>query len=260
MQEKFVITEIKRVIMVGKEEYPEQTTSFHPNLSCNELIFHFSGHDTVFFGNEVLETAPNTVRFLPKGNASRYDVLRHERGECIDVTFDADRPISPRAFLADGAKNEKIGALFKRLFATWVGKSDGHVFASFSLLYQIFAELQRESPVSHRHRLRIKPALDRIHDRFLQEPLSIPALAALCGMKESYFQRLFKEVYGMSPKKYVIGLKINHACELLRLDRYSVGSVAELCNFSDVYFFSRQFKEYVGLSPTAFAEKYRSSK
>ena len=255
MQEKFVITEIKRVIMVGKEEYPEQTTSFHPNLSYNELIFHFSGHATVFFGDEVLETAPNTVRFLPKGNASRYDVLRHERGECIDVMFDADRPISPRAFLADGAKNEKIGALFKRLFATWVGKSDGHVFASFSLLYQIFAELQRESPVSHRHRLRIKPALDRIHDRFLQEPLSIPALAALCGMKESYFQRLFKEVYGMSPKKYVIKRKMEHAIELLNSKMFAVSEIAEQLGYENVYYFSRVFKETYGCAPTHYCEK-----
>ena len=35
-----------------------------------------------------------------------------------------------------------------------------------------------------------------------QEPLSIPALAALCDRKESYFQRLFKEVYGMSPTAF----------------------------------------------------------
>ena len=71
---------------------------------------------------------------------------------------------------------------------------------------------------------------------------------------------LFPKALQGSVRDYVIGLKITHACEFLRPDRYSVGSVAELCNFSDVYFFSRQFKEYVGLSPTAFAEKYRSSK
>ena len=79
-------------------------------------------------------------------------------------------------------------------------------------------------------------------------------------MGESYFQKLFKEIYGISPKKYIIQLKINHACDLLRLERYTVTQIAELCNFSDVYFFSRQFKEYMGITPTQFIKKYRSSK
>lgn len=49
MEEKFVITEISRVIMVGKEEYSKRMTSFAHVLQYNELIFHFSGHATVFF-------------------------------------------------------------------------------------------------------------------------------------------------------------------------------------------------------------------
>ena len=53
---------------------------------------------------------------------------------------------------------------------------------------------------------------------------------------------------------------LDHACELLRPERYTVTQVAELCNFSDIYFFSRQFKEYVGITPTRFTAKYRSSK
>ena len=61
-----------------------------------------------------------------------------------------------------------------------------------------------------------------------------------------------------NPKKYIIGLKMNYACELLRLERYTVTQVAELCRFSDVYFFSRQFKEYVGMTPTRFVKQYRS--
>ena len=99
-----------------------------------------------------------------------------------------------------------------------------------------------------------------IHNDFLKSELSLSTLAAASNMGESYFQKLFKEKYGVSPKRYIIQLKINHACDLLRLERYSVTQIAELCNFSDVYFFSRQFKEYMGITPTQFVKKYRSSK
>ena len=54
MEEKFVITEIGRVIMVGKEEYPKGTISFSHTVKYNELIFHFSGQATVFFDDLIL--------------------------------------------------------------------------------------------------------------------------------------------------------------------------------------------------------------
>lgn len=260
MEEKFVITEIKRIVMVGKNEYSEPMLSFGHTLNYNELIFHFSGHATVFFDDLVLETKPNTIRFLPQGENNRYDLIRHERGECIDVFFRADRPISKQAFVMNVSQNEKIGALFKKIFSTWVSKKEGYYFESVSLLYRIFAEMQKDTSIPNRHKSKIAPAIEVIHCEFLTRDFSLNELAAMCGMGESYFQKLFKEIYGISPKKYIIQLKINHACDLLRLERYTVTQIAELCNFSDIYFFSRQFKEYMGITPTQFIKKYRSSK
>ena len=260
MKDRFVITAIDRVIMVGKDEYPERKISFFHDLKHHELIFHFSGQSTVFFNDLCLETPPNTIRFLPKGEVHRYDVVRKENGECIDVFFDTDLEISPKAFVINVSQNEKIAALFKKLFSTWVGKNDGYYFESISLLYRIFAELQKNtaSPKQYEHKL--APALDKIHNHFLNEDFSISELASECNMSESYFQRLFKLRYGVPPKKYIIQLKINHSCDLLRLERYTVTQIAELCNFSDIYFFSRQFREYMGITPTQFIKKYQSSK
>lgn len=260
MEEKFVITKIKRIVMVGKNEYSAPMISYGHALNHNELIFHFSGHATVFFDDLVLETKPNTIRFLPQGETRRYDVLRHERGECIDVFFDTDRTISKQAFVIDVAHNEKLGALFKKIFSTWVSQKEGYYFESLSLLYRIFAEMQKDTSIPKQHKLKIAPAMDTIHRDFLTRDFSLNELADMCKMGVSYFQKLFKEIHGISPKKYIIQLKINHSCDLLRLERYTVTQIAELCNFSDVYFFSRQFKDYMGITPTQFINKYRSSK
>ena len=215
MEEKFVITEIKRIVMVGKNEYSTPMISFGHTVNHNELIFHFSGQATVFFDDLVLETKPNMIRFLPQGETKRYDVLRHDRGECIDVFFSADRPLSSQAFVIDVAHNEKLGALFKKLFSTWVSKKEGYYFESVSLLYRIFAEMQKDSAKPIRHKLKIAPAMDMIHSDFLKREFSLSELAAICKMGESYFQKLFKEIHGISPKKYIIQLKINHACRVL---------------------------------------------
>ena len=260
MEDKFIITEIDRIVMVGKDEYPEQKSSFRRVLNFNELIFHFSGYSKVYFGDEVLETKPNTIRFLPKGNTKRYDVFRKEHGECIFVSFLTDRPIAEKAFVKDATHNEKIGSLFRRLFATWVAKNEGYYFESVALLYRIFAELQKRKRTPLRHSRRIEPAIEIIHNDFLKEDLSIKRLASVCGIGESYFERLFKEKNGVSPKKYIIQLRINHASELLKFERYTVTQISEMSGFSDVCFFSRQFKEYMGITPTQFVKKYKSSK
>ena len=146
------------------------------------------------------------------------------------------------------------------MFSVWVSKKEGYYFESVSLLYRIFAEMQKDTSVPKSHKSKIAPAMEIIHSEFLTRDFSIGELAAMCGMGECYFQKLFKKIYGVSPKRYVIQLKINHACDLLRLERYTVTQIAELCNFSDIYFFSRQFKEYMGITPTEFIKKYRSSK
>lgn len=260
MEEKFVITEITQVIMVGKDEYTDGITGFAHNLKVNELIFHFSGQATVRFNGMTLETKPGTVRFLPQGEVTEYSVHRHERGECIDVFFKTDRPISAKAFVKSVSRLEQVGALFKRLFAIWTSKQGGYYFESVSLLYKIFSELQKDVSTPNRYLQKLAPAVEIIHSDFLSSELYLSTLAAACHMGESYFQKLFRKVYGVSPVKYLIRLKINHACELLRLERYTVTQIAQLCGFSDVYYFSRQFKSYMGITPTAFAEKYKSSK
>ena len=60
------------------------------------------------------------------------------------------------------------------------------------------------------------------------------------------------EKYGVSPKRYIIQLKINYACDLLKSGDYSVKETAEMSGFEDLYFFSRQFKEYMGMSPAKY--------
>ena len=77
---------------------------------------------------------------------------------------------------------------------------------------------------------------------------------------ERYLKKLFIKKLGVSPIKYIIQLKINHACDLLHSKRCSITQVSELCGYDNVYYFSRQFKEYTGTSPAIFIERYKSSK
>ncbi len=260
MKQDFIITRIKRVILVGKNEYPQSKTTFTNQLESSELIYHFSGKSIVYFNGKMLDIQEDTIRFLPKVENREYIVERKESGECVDIFFDTDIPISDEAFIVKATKNANIGNLFKKIFSIWVSKNDGYYFECIALLYKIFAEMQKQNYIPQNQYNLIKPAIEYIEENFLGSKISVNFLANKCGISEVYLKKLFIKKFNMPPVKYIIQLKINHACDLLRSQRYSITQVAELCGYDNIYFFSRQFKEYVGTSPSVFIKKYISSK
>ena len=260
MNTPFVITRLHRVILIEKNEYKEKSTSFKCDYCKNELIYHFSGKSNVIFNGKKLETSPNCIRFLPAGEVHEYTVERIVRGECIDVFFDADVPIAEEAFILKIKQNEKIANLFKKVFSVWVAKGDGYYFECVSLLYRIFAEVQKQSYIPKAQYSHIQPAVEYIKKHFLEQKITAETLCSCCDISYPYIKRLFIKRFGVPPVKYAIQLKINYACDLLRSERYSVSQVADVCGYPDPNFFSRQFKKYVGCSPTEFMKKVKSSK
>ena len=61
--------------------------------------------------------------------------------------------------------------------------------------------------------------------------------------------RHFKQINGSSPKEYLIGLRINYACELLDSTQLSIGEIAFKSGFNDSNYFTRQFRRVTGRSP-----------
>lgn len=259
MEHNFVVTKIERVAMVGKEEYPQDHITFGTDIPCNELIFHFSGQSTVFFDQVVLQTKENSIRFLPKMKVSRYEVF-HQPGDCILVDFQTDNPVSDVAFVAYSDQNEYIGSLFRKLFLCWSSRKESYYFESLSILYDIFAQMTNQSYLPIRYKEKIKPAIEAINRHYLDRAIEVAELAALCDMSISYLKKIFYAVYGVSPKKYIIELKIKYACDLLRAGKMSIQQIADACHYADVYFFCRQFKQYTNVSPTEFKKKYQSTK
>ena len=72
----------------------------------------------------------------------------------------------------------------------------------------------------------------------------------------NYFSRLFKERFGISPQKYIIGLRIRHAIALLATGYHTPREVAYLSGYTDYKYFSVEFKRETGVSPTKYRYNY----
>jgi len=74
-------------------------------------------------------------------------------------------------------------------------------------------------------------------------------MAERLGYTPQHFARIFRKFKGTGPKSFLIRTRIERA-KLYLTSSHSVGRIAELLGYSDVYFFSKQFKSSTGMSPT----------
>ncbi len=84
------------------------------------------------------------------------------------------------------------------------------------------------------------------------EKLTLESLAALAHTSPRHFDRKFKEIYDVTPQKFLRTLRMERACFLLEATDLSVTEIAMECGFSDTNYFSRLFKKEHMLEPLSY--------
>ncbi|MDI4646327.1 response regulator transcription factor [Cohnella hashimotonis] len=84
----------------------------------------------------------------------------------------------------------------------------------------------------------------------LQEPMSLPIVAAQIGLGPEYFGRLFKEETGESVHQLVLRLRMEKAMKLLRETDMKVYEVAEAVGIPNYRYFTSTFRTWAGAAPT----------
>ncbi|MCD8188909.1 MAG: helix-turn-helix domain-containing protein, partial [Clostridiales bacterium] len=88
----------------------------------------------------------------------------------------------------------------------------------------------------------------------LTADLSLKAFASRLNINASYLSSLFKKEMGVPLTEYVNQHRIEHAKRLLLCTDLPTKSVAVQCGVSDMHYFSRLFKQIVGVTPKVFRE------
>lgn len=132
-----------------------------------------------------------------------------------------------------------------------------------SLLYQFFAVLTREVPMSAvveetQESIYVKKAVNFIRNNYSQG-IGVTEIAKHTGVSRSYLYKVFQENLKVSPKEFLTRLRIMRARELLELTQLTIECVAVSCGYQDVLVFSKAFKQFMGRSPSFYRKLYRRS-
>lgn len=96
--------------------------------------------------------------------------------------------------------------------------------------------------------------LHYLHDH-MGMPVSIEALCRLYGYSAGNFRKLFKQKIGKSPNEYLINIRMERAAKLLATKEYSVKAVSEMVGYPDSHYFSRLFKQKMGVMPSSLIKE-----
>ena len=57
---------------------------------------------------------------------------------------------------------------------------------------------------------------------------------------------------GMSPMKYIVYLRMERALELIKKQTFSISQIAYAVGYKNQFYFSKEFKQYFGMSPSKY--------
>ncbi|MGA8096147.1 MAG: AraC family transcriptional regulator [Steroidobacteraceae bacterium] len=106
-------------------------------------------------------------------------------------------------------------------------------------------------PPTPRDERRVAAALRRIESQ-QGAKLSLDALAAEAAVSPFHFLRIFEQVVGLTPGRYMLTTRLLHAAVRLRRSNDAIAAVALDCGFDDLSTFNRQFRRATGLPPGAY--------
>lgn len=245
MFENTVITGIYKPVTV----FSEKGRNFSmKNRECFGLSFCISGQITYQQNEKTYVSGPSNVILLPK-NAT-YTLYGDKEGlfpvidfECINLDVKNITVFSIKDFTQYHKDLNQLSNCFLH----------NNKSKQFQILYGILEKLdfeQTNTPLSS--------TISYIQSHLSDDNLTNTFLAQKAGISEVYLRKLFTAYFGITPKQYILDLRIKTAEQLLISTSQTVTEIAEKCGFSSVYHFCRIFKQKTAFTPTEYIAKHRT--
>ncbi len=107
---------------------------------------------------------------------------------------------------------------------------------------------------------RLKTIIEELKNEIIEYPgkkYSLKDISFKAGFCRDHFAKAFKASGGISFMDFLIYARLERAKYLLRTSGLKISDIASQCGYSDIYIFSRQFKNKTGSSPSSYRENQR---
>ena len=217
------------------------------NRPFHALSFRVGGNADFYHGDTHLTAKTGDVLFVPHYYDYLQDAHEDERLYCIhfDLADDSElepflhHPRQPKTFLDDFAAMNRM----------WLEQKPGYEYAILSVINRILENITIERSRKTVNRP-VEQAISYLNRSFASPELSVSSLAAMLGISETYLRKLFYAQVGVSPHRYIAGLRLQHATQLLQSGYYTVEETAVRCGFLNAKNFATFIRHETGRTPS----------
>jgi len=131
---------------------------------------------------------------------------------------------------------------------------------SVLLLEDLLLQLQEQPAAARRPNPFCENHILQLRERITADPRqdwNFEAEAAKLSISVSHFRRLFREITGNAPNRFLTTVRLNQALDLLQKSDLSIAEISHRCGFPDEFYFSRLFRQYRRLSPREYRKEFR---
>lgn len=250
----------------GYEEC-EPGYSYGPTYRSYQLIhFVLKGRGELHLNEHIFQISEGDAFIIPSDKVSYYKASEEDPWSYAWVSFlgiDSENYIyqlmaaSDDIYIIHNIDVEKYRKIIQNILDLEGNETSLYFYAN-SLLYQIMAMLFEKS--TEEGRKRKDSIIDEIKfylDVNYAEKLVLKNIAKYFGIHPNYMTRSFHKKFGLSPKKYLMDLKLKKACYLLTTTTLSITVIAGSLGFDDQLAFSRIFRKEFGEAQSKYRKKRR---
>lgn len=117
---------------------------------------------------------------------------------------------------------------------------------------------KQEKPKTVQYSDRLVSVLKHVEDN-LQDQITLEEISKLACMTNHSFCRFFKNRTGKTFFRYLVEVRIEHACKLLHSDDRTISEVASLSGYNSDSYFCKVFREHTGQSPYQYKRKIQET-
>lgn len=135
------------------------------------------------------------------------------------------------------------------------GTPEDYLFRVLHLLYLLknghTRALEKKYYLTKGQRMIATEAEERVC-KDLSRHITVEELALAYGISPSSLKKYFEQVYGVPISRYVRGMRMEHACELLENTKKSIGDIAAAVGYGNQGKFGEAFKAHTGKTPLEY--------
>lgn len=237
-------------LFIGMEQC-ESGHSFGPRI-CPYTIIHYviSGKGTLEYNGESLQVCSGQFFIIFANEPAKYYADDNDPWKYTWIAYDG-LYINRLKILNNYVFNFNQSIFAEFIENTFNGMTDK--FSTAALLFYIHGVFLHDNKNDSLHNY--PDEAKRIIKLKYMQSITVSEIAKMLSIDKRYMSRIFKEKFGKTVINYLIEIRMNRACELLK-EGYSVADTASMVGYTDAFNFSKMFCKKIGVSPREFKNSH----